>query len=78
MDWQTILSDWLDKEWVRAALPAAGLMLLAILAWRGDRRRMARSNPDAVGWMPWRDLAFWASVLALLAAVWAVQLWLAE
>ena len=75
MDWQAILADWLDKGWVRDALPALGLALLAVLAWWGDRRRINRSNPDAVGWVPWRDIAFWASVLAIVALVVAVQHW---
>jgi len=30
---------------------------------------MTRSNADAVGLMPWRDIAFWAGFLAFLAAV---------
>ncbi len=45
------------------------LVCLAVVAWRGDRRRMTRSDADAVGWMPWRDIAFWAGFLAFLTAV---------
>jgi hypothetical protein len=69
MDWQATISEWLDLAWVRADLLAFGLVCLAVVAWRGDRRRMTRSNADAVGWMPWRDIAFWAGFLAFLTAV---------
>ena len=53
----------------------AGTIALALGAWQADRRRMRRADPDAVGWMPWRDVAFWASVAALLLGGWAVRLW---
>jgi len=69
MDWQATISEWLDLAWVRAELLAFALVCLAFVAWRGDRRRMTRSNADAVGLMPWRDIAFWAGFLAFLAAV---------
>jgi hypothetical protein len=50
----------------RMVLSAGGLAaLLALVAWLGDRRRMRRTRPDAVGFMPWTALFFWA----LLAAV---------
>jgi hypothetical protein len=77
MDWQGMLADWWDHEWVRTLAPGLGLALLAIMAWRGDRRRMRRSNPDAVGLLPWRDIAFWASVLALLLLGLAAREWMA-
>ena len=69
MDWQATISEWLDLAWVRAELLAFALVCLAFVAWRGDRRRMTRSDADAVGLMPWRDIAFWAGFLAFLAAV---------
>lgn len=73
MDWQATIADWLDREWVRAALPAAGCLALALIAWFGDRRRMRRSDPDAVGWVPWRGIGFWASFAALLLTAFALQ-----
>ena len=72
MDWQATISDWLDLAWVRSALLAFALICLAIVAWRGDRRRMTRSDADAVGVMPWRDIAFWSAFVAFLVAVFGV------
>ncbi len=69
MDWQATINEWLDLAWFRADLLAVALVCLAVIAWRGDRRRMTRSNADAVGWMPWRDIAFWAAFAAFLMAV---------
>jgi hypothetical protein len=39
------------------------LVLLAALAWLGERRRLRRRHVDAVGCMPWATL----SVLAFFA-----------
>lgn len=69
MDWQATISNWLDNDWARSALLSFALVCLAIVAWRGDRRRMTRSDADAVGWMPWRDIAFWSAFAAFLMAV---------
>jgi hypothetical protein len=69
MDWQASIAEWLDEAWVRSALLAFALACLAAVAWRGDRRRMTRSDADAVGWMPWRDIAFWSAFAAFLMAV---------
>jgi len=55
---------------------AGGLALLvALAAWLGDRRRMRRSDPDAVGFMPWTSVFFWAVLVALLVLGLAVQQW---
>ena len=48
---------------------------LAALAWLADRRRMRRRDPDAVGWMPWTAVFFWALVVACVAGGLAVQAW---
>ena len=34
-----------------------GMLVLSLTAFIGDRRRMRRKRIDAVGWMPWRDIA---------------------
>ena len=33
------------------------MLVVAAIAFIGDRRRMRRKRIDAVGWMPWRDVA---------------------
>ena len=35
----------------------AAMLAVAVIAFIGDRRRMRRKAIDAVGWMPWRDIA---------------------
>jgi len=52
-------------------------MLVAVIAWLGDRRRMHRSDPDAVGFMPWTTVFFWALLAGLLTLAPALRLWLA-
>lgn len=60
------------------ALAGAGAaILLAALAWYGDRRRLYRKNRDRVGIMPWTGLFFWALLLAVLLLSAAAQQWLA-
>ncbi len=58
---------------------AAGAMALAVaaLAWFADRRRMRRSDPDAVGFMPWTGVFFWALLAVIALAGLAVRAWLA-
>ena len=61
------LWDQLDQDWVEwLLLPGLACAALAVIAWLGDRRRLRRSNPDAVGFMPWTAVFFW-SVLAAVA-----------
>lgn len=50
-------------------------LLVALAAWLGDRRRMRRSDPDAVGFMPWTTVFFWAVLAALVVLGAAVQQW---
>ena len=68
------LPDWL-ADWPLPIGVAA--LMIAVLAWRGDRKRMRRSDPDAVGFMPWRDIAFWASLAAIVALGFAARQWFA-
>jgi len=78
MDWQATFGDWLDTDWIVWFLvPAIGAIALALLAWRADRRRMRRSDPDAVGWIAWRDVAFWSTGAAVLLLGAAIRGWLA-
>lgn len=55
------LAEWLDHQWVQLfLLPGLGAAGLALVARWGERRRMRRSDPDAVGFMPWRTVAFFS------------------
>lgn len=64
---QGAIGDWLDHAWVRLfLLPGLLAVAVAIVAWLGERRRMNRSDPDAVGFMPWRTIAFFALFAACL------------
>lgn len=76
MDWQAVIEAWRYDEWLRFASGALGAAMLALAGWRGERRRKARSNPDAVSWVPWMGLTFWSSFAALLLAGAALQVWL--
>lgn len=47
-------------------LCGSAAVLLAAIAWLADRRRIRRHDPDAVGFMPWTTVSFWAAFLAVL------------
>ena len=77
MDWQADLAQRLDEDWVRFLAYGIGAVALSVIAWYRDRSRKLRSNPDAVPWMPWRDVAFWSSFAALMMLGAAFLAWLA-
>ena len=52
------------------------MLLLAVVAFIGDRRRMRRKRIDAVGWMPWRDVAALSLFAGLVLMAVAVSGWL--
>ncbi len=58
------------------ALVAGGLLALSALAVWGDRRRRLRRDIDAVGLMPWRDIAAFSSFAGLALLAMAVMGWL--
>ena len=62
----------------RVILTLAGTLsvLVAALAWTGDRRRMRRTSPDDVGFMPWTTLFFGALIAALVLLGLAARAWL--
>jgi hypothetical protein len=49
------------------ALAGVVAAVFALIAWMGDRRRIRRSNPDAVGFMPWTSVFFWALLAACVS-----------
>ena len=59
-----------------AGIWGGALLLLSLLAMIGDRRRRRRTDINAVGWVPWRDLSALAAfaglvLLAMAASGWA-------
>lgn len=52
-------------------------VLIAAIATVADRRRMRRTDPDAVGFMPWTALFFVSLVVACVAIGLAAREWVA-
>lgn len=50
-------------------------ILLAMIAWWADRRRLRRSDPDAVGFMPWTTIYFLAMMIGCVALGVAARDW---
>ncbi len=68
------LWDQLDQDWVEwLLLPGLACAALAVIALLGDRRRLRRSNPDAVGFMPWTTVFFWSFAAACVFMVLAAR-----
>lgn len=76
MDWQATIAHWLDEDWVRFLLFGLGAVMVSVLGWYQERRRKHRSDPDAVPWLPWRDISFWSSFAAVLLLVAAFGFWI--
>ena len=78
--WRAV--HWLP-EFIRFASEATlfglwggAMLMLAALAFVGDRRRMRRRQIDAVGWMPWRDVAALSLFAGFVLLAVAVTGWL--
>lgn len=56
-----------------------GLVAAAVAgaAWIADRRRVRRSDLDAVGWVPWTGLFFASLIVACVTLGLAGRAWLA-
>lgn len=50
-------------------------IVLAMIAWWADRRRLRRSDPDAVGFMPWTTIYFLAMMIGCVALGLAARDW---
>lgn len=68
MDW-----DWLYADWLPAAELGVAALTVALFAWWGERRRMRRADPDAVGFMPWGTVFVLALFTVLIAGVLALR-----
>lgn len=72
-----MLADWLELDWVRyLLLPGFAALSLALLGWRKEHARKNRKHPDAVSWVPWLSVTFWASFAALILLSSAARAWL--
>jgi hypothetical protein len=49
--------------------------VMALVATLADRRRMRRSDPDAVGFMPWTAVFFVSTFVACIALGLAARAW---
>ena len=67
------MDDMVSQVAVAGLIAAA----VALLAWVGDRRRMRRRDPDAVGFMPWTPVFFWSLLFACILLGIAGKSWLA-
>ena len=67
MKWPAFLL--LSSDATRYVMAGGALLVLSAIAAIGERHRARRKHPDAVGIMPWRDIAALSSFagLALLA-----------
>lgn len=64
MDW-----DWLYADWLPAAELGIAALVIATVALWAERRRMRRSDPDAVGYVPWGTVFVLALFGVLIAGV---------
>ncbi len=59
-----------------AGLWGGALLLVSVGAMIGDLRRRRRRNIDAVGWVPWRDVAALTAFAGLVLLAMAASGWL--
>ena len=57
-------------------LAGLAMLVLSFVAFMGERRRRNRRDIDAVGVLPWRDIAALTSLLGLLLMALAISGWL--
>ena len=66
-----------SSDATRLAIFACGLQVFSLIAWWQEKRRRNRRNLDAVGIMPWGDIAamtgFAAFVLIVIAGLALLQ-----
>ena len=64
------------SEATLAGVWAGGLLVLSLLAMLGDYRRRRRTDINAVGWVPWRDLSALTAFAGLVLMAMAASGWM--
>jgi hypothetical protein len=59
-----------------AGLWGGALLLLSLVAMFGDMRRRRRTDINAVGWVPWRDLAAVSAFAGVVLLAMAASAWM--
>ena len=67
--------DWQFWDWQVWALVGAAGAALVVVAWWADHRRVRRTVPDAVGWMPWTAIYFGSLLVSCVSFGIAARDW---
>ena len=72
------LAGWLSQPWQWPAAAGSIALLVAIGAGWAERRRHKRTDPDAVGCMPWMLVYIGAFLIACVLLGLALRMWFAS
>lgn len=71
------MDEWFSEIWQAHATAAASALILALTAVWAERRRLRRTNLDAVGFMPWTFIYLVAFLAAIVLLGLAAREWFA-
>ncbi|MFM2372427.1 MAG: hypothetical protein RIS85_2149 [Pseudomonadota bacterium] len=69
------MEDWFDWQWQFHASLGTLALVVAVMAIWAERRRMRRTNLDAVGFMPWTVIYMITFLAAVLLIGLAAREW---
>ena len=72
-----VMEDWFVHIWQYHAALGAMALSIALCAVRGERRRLRRTNLDAVGFMPWTIIYLISFLAAIILMGLAAREWFA-